>query len=334
MGVNPFNCLTPRHFQVGLSRSKLISEMAGRERILYAKDQQNIEANIQTAEQELQVLAVKLEEAKRERSNKIQYDRIATELLQYPSRESSQQSIANLKAEILELENEADQQSMVMELRKKQFFTALMCLQSIQESIEEDQREEATRLFHKRPTHDDDDDDEDDTAINNRDIDDNNQMSNTVAPPNETREEQEEGTIPESMEDIALSVSRPSSTVPVIVNGSPSTRQQQTFPSQSRPMTPSFSASQQGGLSVESKNQRPTSPAPSGVNTPLGEGEDDEEGSVYAVNLLEYSHSTGSLLNTTPPGRTLQQHQQQRPSPPSRSLTSTPGDSSMNMDTL
>jgi len=69
-------------------------------------------------------------------------------------------------AEILELENEALQQSQLMDLRKKQFFTALLCLQSTQESIREDRREEEKRLYLKRSQHDDslDDRDEDDES--------------------------------------------------------------------------------------------------------------------------------------------------------------------------
>ncbi|KAI8354342.1 Tho complex subunit 7-domain-containing protein [Mortierella sp. GBAus27b] len=146
-------------FQLGLSRTKLITEMAERERLHYDQDEQQIKENIAKSEEELQVLVHKLKEAKQERANKIEYDELAVEVSKFPSRESSQETIANLRAEILELEQEARHQSQVMELRKRQFFTAILCLQTIQESIEEDQREEAKRLFHKR-THDDDDDDE------------------------------------------------------------------------------------------------------------------------------------------------------------------------------
>ncbi|KAF9362210.1 THO complex subunit 7 [Mortierella sp. NVP85] len=134
--------------------------MAERERLHYEQDQQQIKENITKSEEELQILVHKLKEAKQERSNKIEYDELAVEVTKFPSRELSQDNIASLKAEILELEQEAYQQSQVMELRKKQFFTALLCLQSIQESIEEDQREEAKRLFHKRTHHDDDEEEE------------------------------------------------------------------------------------------------------------------------------------------------------------------------------
>ncbi|KAF8936474.1 Tho complex subunit 7-domain-containing protein [Dissophora ornata] len=176
-------------FQVGLSRSKLIAEMAEREHHHYDKEQHIIEENIKVSEEELKVLAVRLEEAKQERANKIQYDIIAAEVSKFPSRESNQQSIADLKAEILELEKEAVQQSEAMDKRKKQFFTALMCLQSIQESIEEDQREEAKRLFHKRASHDDD---------------------------GSGDEDEEEGFV-ESMEGVAPTASTP--TLSVFVNG-------------------------------------------------------------------------------------------------------------------
>ncbi|KAF9919521.1 THO complex subunit 7 [Linnemannia zychae] len=151
-------------FELGLSKSTLVSEMAERERQHYTDEQHQIETSIVHSQEELETLARDLEEAKQERTNKIQYDQLATQVLQFPSRESSQQSIAQLKAEILELENEAHQQSQLMDLRKKQFFTALLCLQSTQESIQEDRREEEKRLYLKRSQHDDplEDHDEDD----------------------------------------------------------------------------------------------------------------------------------------------------------------------------
>ncbi|KAF9132948.1 hypothetical protein BG015_003639 [Linnemannia schmuckeri] len=151
-------------FELGLSKSTLVTEMAERERQHYHEEQHQIEENIALSQEELETLARDLEGAKQERANKIEYDQLATQVLQFPSRESSQQSIAQLNAEILELENEATQQSQLMDLRKKQFFTALLCLQSTQESIREDRREEEKRLFLKRSHNDDplDDHDEDD----------------------------------------------------------------------------------------------------------------------------------------------------------------------------
>ncbi|KAH7043069.1 Tho complex subunit 7-domain-containing protein [Linnemannia elongata] len=151
-------------FELGLSKSTLVTEMAERERQHYQEEQNQIEDNIALSHEELETLARDLEGAKQERANKIEYDQLATQVLQFPSRESSQQSIAQLNAEIMELENEATQQSQLMDLRKKQFFTALLCLQSTQESIREDRREEEKRLYLKRSHNDDplEDHDEDD----------------------------------------------------------------------------------------------------------------------------------------------------------------------------
>lgn len=151
-------------FELGLSKSTLVTEMAERERQHYQEEQNQIEDNIAQSHEELEALARDLEGAKQERTNKIEYDQLATQVLQFPSRESSQQSIAQLNAEIMGLENEAAQQSQLMDLRKKQFFTALLCLQSIQESIREDRREDEKRLYLKRSHNDDplEDQEEDD----------------------------------------------------------------------------------------------------------------------------------------------------------------------------
>ncbi|KAI1307383.1 hypothetical protein EDD11_004467 [Mortierella claussenii] len=147
-------------FELSLSKTRLIAEMAQRERLNYQQEQMQTEAMVAQSQQEIESLVRELEEAKQERANKILYDQLAAEISQFPSRESSQQSVQALQAEIEELENEAVHQSMVMDLRKKQFFTALTCLQSIEGSIEEDQREEERRLFNKRTQNDDDIDDD------------------------------------------------------------------------------------------------------------------------------------------------------------------------------
>ncbi|KAF9117693.1 THO complex subunit 7 [Mortierella sp. 14UC] len=153
-------------FELGLSKSTLVAEMAERERQHYHEERHQIEDNIALSHEELETLARDLEEAKQERANKIEYDQLAAQVLQFPSRESSQQSIAQLNTEILDLESEAVLQSQLMDLRKKQFFTALLCLQSTQESIREDRREEEKRMYLKRsqlydPLDDHDQDDED-----------------------------------------------------------------------------------------------------------------------------------------------------------------------------
>ncbi|KAF9574886.1 THO complex subunit 7 [Mortierella alpina] len=141
--------------ELSLSKSNLVTDMAERERLHYDREQQEIEDSIAKSQEELESLARELEEAKQERANKIEYDQLAVEVSKFPSRDSSRESIANLQAEILELEKEAVQQSAVMELRRKQFYTALQNLQNIRESIQHDQQEEEKRLFLKRARHDD-----------------------------------------------------------------------------------------------------------------------------------------------------------------------------------
>ncbi|KAG9325809.1 hypothetical protein KVV02_005733 [Mortierella alpina] len=142
--------------ELSLSKSNLVTDMAERERLHYDREQQEIEDSISKSQEELESLVRELEEAKQERANKIEYDQLAVEVSKFPSRDSSRESIANLQAEILELEREAVQQSAVMELRRKQFYMALQNLQSIRESIQYDQQEEEKRLFLKRARQDDD----------------------------------------------------------------------------------------------------------------------------------------------------------------------------------
>ncbi|KAG0031829.1 THO complex subunit 7 [Podila clonocystis] len=146
--------------QLILAKSKLVFDMAERERINYDQEQQQIEASIIASQAELEKLDKDLVEAKKIRANKIEYDELAVQVLRYPSRESSQNSIESLQQEIQELEVEGQAQIDKMSHRREQFFTALENLKAIQESILEDEREEAKRLFLKRTQVDDDDDDD------------------------------------------------------------------------------------------------------------------------------------------------------------------------------
>lgn len=134
--------------------------MAERERINYDQEQQHIEASIISSQAELERLDQDLVEAKKIRANKIEYDELAVQVLRYPSRESSQNTIESLQQEIQELELEGQAQIDKMAHRREQFFTALENLKAIQESILEDEREEAQRLFLKRTQVDDEDDDD------------------------------------------------------------------------------------------------------------------------------------------------------------------------------
>ncbi|KAG0337307.1 THO complex subunit 7 [Podila horticola] len=146
--------------QLILAKSKLVFDMAERERINYEQEQQRIEASIISSQAELEKLDKDLVEAKKIRANMIEYDELAVQVLRYPSRESSQNSIESLQQEIQELGMEGQAQIEKMAYRREQFFTALENLKAIQESILEDEREEAKRLFLKRTQVDDDDDDD------------------------------------------------------------------------------------------------------------------------------------------------------------------------------
>ncbi|KAG0056055.1 hypothetical protein BGZ83_006492 [Gryganskiella cystojenkinii] len=148
------------HFELGLSKSKLVKEMAERERIHYEEEQQQILDNIQISQAELEDLARDLEEAKRERAHKIQYNELAMEVNKFPSRATSEESIAALKVEIQELEYEANQQIQAMAQRKQQFGTVLQSLRTMQESIQQEQLDEVKRLFLKRGTQNDEEDEE------------------------------------------------------------------------------------------------------------------------------------------------------------------------------
>ncbi|KAF9913074.1 THO complex subunit 7, partial [Lobosporangium transversale] len=306
------------YFELSISKTQLVAEMAERERLSYEQSQQRTEENIARSEKELEVLTRELEEAKQERANKILYDQLATEVSRFPSRQSNQESIATLQSEIQELEDEAVRQGLVMELRKKQFYDAFSCLQNIHDSIEEDQQEEQRRLYLKR-THPEDDEEEDQqedgfahaeegsldvTADVEGDGGGNGAHSNGAGDGATTR---------------GTTTPRPASTISVIVNE----------------MQHSLSLGGSGKGSNSSIGSQSPALGPTNTLTNGTIGQSGEEGSFRMG--LHRTHSTDSL-GITPAG-TPRIGYQPSPTLPPRSEVGTPipvddNDTSMNVDTL
>ncbi|KAF9584395.1 THO complex subunit 7, partial [Lunasporangiospora selenospora] len=317
-------------FELGLTKTQLVTEMAEREKKNYDQEQQEIGFNISQSQTELEQLARQLEEAKQERANKIQYDEITKELSKLPSRESSQESINALRTEILDLEKDAIQQLQLMELRKKQFYTALLCLRSIQDSIHEDQREEERKLFLKRaPMDDEDDEDEDDHVQGNGDEEANE--GNGLGTNSSTAASSMEGVIaasgltPSAMDMGAASMigQAPSSTI-----GTPNTNGIESVLSQEHANTRSERGSGSNSPALSWSNAL----ASGGGNGGSGAASVSETG-VFVVDLIHSSSPTIPSGMQSPaadtPGR-HHSHHHPSPSPPSRSQTGTPNpDSSM-----
>ncbi|KAF9974225.1 THO complex subunit 7 [Actinomortierella ambigua] len=135
--------------ELKLQHAQLVAAMTFREREYYHKEQQQIEDQVQAAQQELVQLEQQLEEAKKERSNKIQYDELTNEINQFPTRHQSMQQVDHLRREIAELEAESLSYQHMLAWRRKQFLAALVSLQGIQESIVEDRKEEERLLALK-----------------------------------------------------------------------------------------------------------------------------------------------------------------------------------------
>ncbi|KAF9161058.1 THO complex subunit 7 [Actinomortierella ambigua] len=135
--------------ELKLQHAQLVAAMTFRERQHYHQEQQQIEDQVQAAQQELVQLEQQLDEAKKERSNKIQYDELTNEINLFPTRHQSMQQVDHLRREIAELEAESLSYQHMLAWRRKQFLAALVSLQGIQESIVEDRKEEERLLALK-----------------------------------------------------------------------------------------------------------------------------------------------------------------------------------------
>ncbi|KAJ3090395.1 THO complex subunit 7 [Quaeritorhiza haematococci] len=133
-------------FEAGMLKFQLVHDMNVREVKHYEDEQFQIEQEIQEAKADIENLKLELEEAQRQRRNKMEYDSMAKTINKYPTRQQSQINITQLNVDITRLEAEKRSHAAALELRRKQFLTVMEALHTMQDIISDAREQEEHAL--------------------------------------------------------------------------------------------------------------------------------------------------------------------------------------------
>ncbi|RKP07376.1 Tho complex subunit 7-domain-containing protein [Thamnocephalis sphaerospora] len=137
-------------FRLFAARQRLQHEANVEEGQRYGQDVINIAQNTHEVGEQVEKLKEQLEEARRERERKLEYDRLAAEINKLPTRAASHRSITQLQEEIRELGNNQTKHEDRVELRRthmRQVLEAIAAMTAaIQAETDEDPRIDAAAL--------------------------------------------------------------------------------------------------------------------------------------------------------------------------------------------
>ncbi|KAF8543831.1 Tho complex subunit 7-domain-containing protein [Trichophaea hybrida] len=136
------------YFTSALTRIQLLLNTNAREISRYATEKNTITARASEARSTLIELRTLLEQSQNEKINRLEYDKIASDILSIKAlraRDEQQTNIDRLNAEIKELERERDEYSQVWAARRGQFEEIVKQLEVMSAQIKEDKDEQDRR---------------------------------------------------------------------------------------------------------------------------------------------------------------------------------------------
>ncbi|RKO89810.1 hypothetical protein BDK51DRAFT_34633 [Blyttiomyces helicus] len=116
--------------------------MNAREVARYEEMQKKIEEQIDQANSDIASLKEQLEEAQKQRKNKLEYDVLAKTITKVPSREESIKKADGLSKEIAALTADRAATAAARERRKRHMYALATCLHDLQDSIADDRKTE------------------------------------------------------------------------------------------------------------------------------------------------------------------------------------------------
>lgn len=126
------------HTEFGLLRNQFILEMNQAEQQNYDVLYQKINSEIEKAKKKIVENKVELQEARKIRKNRQEYDVLAKQILNYPDRLEMQNTIKNLEAKVESLKKAESDYDRKIDLRRKQFSVVLQSVSSLKNLIETD----------------------------------------------------------------------------------------------------------------------------------------------------------------------------------------------------
>lgn len=118
-------------------KSRLVSNMSQEELKSYEELSKEIEIQIEEAKKEIEKTKAELQDAKRVRKNRIEYDVLAKVINEQPDRQETDLKLATLREELATLKEKSEQLEHKLEMRSKQFHVLISSIHSLQTMLNE-----------------------------------------------------------------------------------------------------------------------------------------------------------------------------------------------------
>ncbi|KAH0956431.1 hypothetical protein HN011_000028 [Eciton burchellii] len=118
-------------------KSRLVSNMSREELENYEKLSKEIEIQIEEAKEDIENTKAELQDAKRVRKNRIEYDVLAKVINEQPDRLETDIKLTTLRQELGSLKEKSEQLEHKLEMRRKQFHVLISSIHSLQEMLDE-----------------------------------------------------------------------------------------------------------------------------------------------------------------------------------------------------
>ncbi|XP_071810503.1 THO complex subunit 7 homolog [Asterias amurensis] len=126
--------------EFSMEKTKLIHDMNTKEITNYEDLYSDIELSIQEAHTKITACKQKVQEAKRVRKNRQEYDALAKVIKTQPDRQETMKKLEDLDKELSTLKNSKQSLQQKLEDRKKQFHVLISSIQELQRILDEDDK--------------------------------------------------------------------------------------------------------------------------------------------------------------------------------------------------
>lgn len=118
-------------------KSRLVSNMSREELDSYEQLSKEIEIQIEEAKEDIEKTKIELQDAKRVRKNRIEYDVLAKVINEQPDRLETDIKLTTLQQELATLKEKSEQLEHKLEMRRKQFHVLISSIHSLQGMLDE-----------------------------------------------------------------------------------------------------------------------------------------------------------------------------------------------------
>ena len=122
-------------------KSRLVSNMSQEELKSYEQLSKEIEVQIEEAKRDIEKTKAELQDAKRVRKNRIEYDVLAKVINEQPDRVETNLKLSTLRDELGRLKEKSEQLEHKLEMRRKQFHVLISSIHSLQGMLDEGDEE-------------------------------------------------------------------------------------------------------------------------------------------------------------------------------------------------